>query len=158
MKREDVIAMAAAAGFEEGWVEVCNVFPEIERLIELAKKSERGECIAVGESLLKIETTYGTTPAAGEADLSLSYTPVSAQPKADDEVTKELLADILLDMVTQHCHQEPSGAYDSGFIGVNADAMRALIELGKMRKVHDGGGRHVQASIGGIVIDNDLQT
>jgi hypothetical protein len=72
-----------------------------------------------------------------------------------DEITKEDLVDLLLEMVQQHCH-EKDGVYDSGFISIDADAIRALIVLGKMREVNDGGGgRFVEASIGGITIEHE---
>jgi len=75
-------------------------------------------------------------------------------------MSNENLADILLEMVEQYCHEDENGVYDSGFIGVNADAIRALIELGYMTKVHDGGGRCVQASRHGITISgiNQIRT
>lgn len=49
MTRDDIIRMARAAGFEEGWVEVCNVFDELSNLIRIAAAAEREECAKVCE-------------------------------------------------------------------------------------------------------------
>lgn len=40
MTRDDIIRMACEAGFEEGWVEVCNVFDELTRFAELVAAAE----------------------------------------------------------------------------------------------------------------------
>ena len=57
---DDIIRMAREAGFEEGWVEVCNVLPEIEELISLAKADEREACAitAAIHSQYPITTDY----------------------------------------------------------------------------------------------------
>ena len=47
MTRDDIIRMAVAAGFEEGWIQVCNVFPEIEALCNLAASAEREACAQI---------------------------------------------------------------------------------------------------------------
>jgi len=71
-----------------------------------------------------------------------------------DKITYEEIAELLLGMVVQHCHEGPDGVYDSGFIGINAEAIRALCDVGVMTAVHDGGGRCIQARIGGEIIDH----
>lgn len=44
MTNDEFIALTTEAGFEEGWVEVCNVREELTRLIELAVAKGRDEC------------------------------------------------------------------------------------------------------------------
>lgn len=63
------------------------------------------------------------------------------------EITKNELAETLLDMVTQSCHQNEHGAYESGFISAYADAIRMLSNLGLMEITHDGYGRCVHAKL-----------
>ena len=46
MTNDEFIALTTEAGFEEGWVEVCNVRAELTRLIELAATKERRACKA----------------------------------------------------------------------------------------------------------------
>jgi hypothetical protein len=50
MTHEEIVLMATTAGFESGWVEVCNVLPEIEALIVLAKAQEREACAKLCEA------------------------------------------------------------------------------------------------------------
>ena len=52
MTNDEFIALTTEAGFEEGWVEVCNVRAELTRLIELAATKERRACKAA------CDTTY----------------------------------------------------------------------------------------------------
>lgn len=52
MTDAEFIALTTEAGFEEGWVLVCNVRAELTRLIELAAAKEREACKAA------CDTTY----------------------------------------------------------------------------------------------------
>lgn len=47
MTEDEFIALTTEAGFEEGWVEVCNVRAELTRLIELAAAKEREACLKI---------------------------------------------------------------------------------------------------------------
>lgn len=51
---------------------------------------------------------------------------------------------LVADLVAQHCY-ENDGVYESGCIGVNAQAIRLLCTEGWMVMVHDGIGRNCSA-------------
>lgn len=47
MTHDDIIRIAIDAGFEEGWVEVCNVIPEMEKFAAIVAEEEREACAKV---------------------------------------------------------------------------------------------------------------
>lgn len=61
----------------------------------------------------------------------------------DGQTELDYCRGLLKNMVIQHC-SEKNGKYFSGFIGINADAMRYLGEVGLL-DVNDCGGRVVEA-------------
>ena len=65
MTQDEIIRMAQEAGFEEGWVEVCNVQEELTNLYNLAFAAgaahEREACAKVCERV-KIQMNYSEAP------------------------------------------------------------------------------------------------
>ncbi len=53
MDKQDILRMAREAGFEDGWVEICNVFEELTNLVNIvaaaAKAEEREACAQLCE-------------------------------------------------------------------------------------------------------------
>lgn len=51
MTQDEIIALAGEAGFEEGWVDVCNVREELTNLYNLGRAHEREACAKVCEEI-----------------------------------------------------------------------------------------------------------
>jgi hypothetical protein len=66
--------------------------------------------------------------------------------KPTEEQIEELV-DIAYWMIIQNCKKDTKGNYFSGFVGVNAQAMRLLCKLGLMEMVDDAFHRNVTVRI-----------
>lgn len=55
--------------------------------------------------------------------------------------------DIIAELIEQHCWSNTTPAYDSGFITINANAMRFLAEHGRFEIISDDGGRNVYGTV-----------
>jgi putative transcriptional regulator len=70
---------------------------------------------------------------------------------ADDE--KNALLRYMLGMVEQHCGTKQKGIFASNWIGINASAIRLLIDEGLLEGLEDHGNRQVVAKYPGLAVD-----